>query len=73
MLPYLALRGILEGPLFQFASGSFLARPRFVEEVSKVFLAASINAALYSGHSFHIGAATTAAKAGICSGKFTNT
>ena len=65
MLPYLAIRGAREGPLFQFSSGSFLSRQRFVDEVRRVLSAAGVNATLYSGHSFRIGAATTAAQVGI--------
>ena len=65
LLPYLAIRGTCKGPLFQFASDSFLSRPRFVAEVRKLLAAAGFKAELYAGHSFRIGAATTAAKAGI--------
>ena len=56
MLPNLVIRGPREASLFQFTSGSFLSLQRFVDEVRRVLSAAGINAALYSGHSFCIGA-----------------
>ena len=65
MLPNVALRGTQEGPLFQFGSGSFLSRQWFVAEVRKALSAAGINAALYSGRSFRIEAAPTAAQVDI--------
>jgi hypothetical protein len=63
--PYLAMRGAEEGPLFKFEDGTFLQRDRFVAEVRKVLRAVGIDHSLYSGHSFRIGAATTAALAGV--------
>ena len=65
ILPYLARRGAMPGPLFQFQDGSFLTREKFVVEVRQLLLAASINPEPYAGHSFRIGAATTAAHAGM--------
>ena len=63
--PYLSLRGTGGGPLFKFEDGSFLQRDRFVAEVRKLLRSAGIEASPYSGHSFRIGAATTAALAGV--------
>ena len=65
ILPLLARRGAMPGPLFQFQDGSFLTREKFVAEVRQLLLAANINAEPYAGHSFRIGAATTAAHAGM--------
>ena len=62
---YLAIRGSSSGPFFKFKDGSFLTRARFVSEVSKVLSAAGIDSSKYSGHSFRIGAATTAAMRGL--------
>ena len=62
---YLAIRGSSSGPFFKFKDGSFLTRARFVSEVSKVLSAAGIDSSKYSGHSFRIGAATTAAMKGL--------
>ena len=65
LLPYLALRGSQMGPLFIFTSGQFLTRSRFVAEVRAILQKAGFDQSKYAGHSFRIGAATTAAKAGI--------
>jgi len=56
ILPYIARRGAHPGPLFCFREGSFLTRERFVREVRRLLTAPTP----YSGHSFRIGAATTA-------------
>lgn len=65
ILPYVAVRGADPGPLFRFADGAFLTREKFVSEVRQRLIAAKIDPAPYSGHSFRIGAATTAARAGM--------
>ena len=65
LLPFVALRGAQKGPLFRFADGSFLTRQRFVEEVRQLLTTAGIDPSPYSGHSFRIGATTTAACAGM--------
>ena len=65
LLAYMVRRGNRPGPLFIFQDGRPLTRPRFVTEVRKVLLAAGIDPTSYSGHSFRIGAATTAARQGV--------
>ena len=65
MMAFLARRGTHNGPLFMFEDGSYLTRSRFVCELKKALSAAGINAEKYNGHSFRIGAATTAAEKGI--------
>ena len=65
LLAYMAIRGRIPGPLFYMANGAFLTRDIFVQEVRKALGAAGIDQTKYSGHSFRIGAATTAAAAGI--------
>ncbi len=65
LLNYLLERGSAEGPLFIFPDGSFLTRQRLVEAVRRALDRAGLNAVHYSGHSFRIGAATTAAKKGM--------
>ena len=65
LLAYLVIRGKSPGPLFCMANGAYLTRDLFVREVRKALIAAGIDQSNYSGHSFCIGAATTAAAAGI--------
>ena len=65
ILSYLARRGNVPGPLFQWDNLLPLSKSKFVDHVRQALLAANIPAHLYSGHSFRIGAATTAASAGI--------
>ena len=65
MLSYLAAHGAGSGPLFQFSDGRYLTRDRLVCELRRVLAAANIDMSQYCGHSFRIGAATTAARAGV--------
>ena len=50
--------------LFKFADGKPLTRPHFVTKIREALIQAGVDCLPYSGHSFRIGAATTAAKAG---------
>lgn len=61
---YLALRGSAEGPLFTFSDGRPLTRQQLSSSVQSILSAAGYSG-VYSGHSFRIGAATTAAAQGI--------
>ena len=61
ILSYMRQRGSEPGPLFKFANGKPLTRPRFVSRIREALTQAGINCAPYLGHSFRIGAATTAA------------
>ena len=65
MLAYLLVRGRQDGPLFRFRDGKPLTRQRFVSAVRDALVKAGIQAQLYAGHSFWIGAATTAASRGM--------
>ena len=65
MMAYLAIRGGSEGPLFRFKSGQPLTRERFVTKVREALSASGVDHSKYAGHSFRIGAATTAAQCGI--------
>ena len=65
IISYIQARGQTPGPLFRFASGQPLTRDSFVKRVREGLQAAGINAAHYAGHSFRIGAATTAAAQGV--------
>lgn len=65
ILRYLVERGSAPGPLFTFRDGRFLTRERFVLAVREALAAAGVDTSKYSGHSFRIGAATTAAERGV--------
>ena len=66
LLAYLAAQGQQgSGPLFCFKDGRYLTRQRFVEHVGTALQQSGINPAHYSGHSFRISAATTAAAYGL--------
>ena len=65
MMAYLAIRGDSEGPLFRFRSGQPLTHERFVAKVREALSSSGTDQSKYAGHSFRIGAATTAAQCGI--------
>ncbi len=62
---YLEQRGPTPGPLFKFASGAPLTRVALVDCLRRALQQTGFDASSYSGHSFRIGAATTATKRGI--------
>lgn len=64
MLAYLAIRGQTDGPLFILA-GRALSRESLVQWLRSTLAETGINPAHFSGHSFRIGAASTAAARGI--------
>jgi len=61
----LSQRGNAPSPLFMWEDRRPLSKTKFVEEVRQSLLAVNLPVHLYTGHSFRIGAATTAASAGI--------
>ena len=61
VLSYMVIRGPAPGPFFQFEDGKYLTRGYFVAAVRASLKQSSIDDSKYSGHSFRIGAATTAA------------
>ena len=65
ILAYVAACPRGSGPLFLFKDGSFLTRDKLVAAVRLALQHAGMNASQYSGHSFRIGAATTAVQVGI--------
>ena len=65
VLSYMVARGSSAGPLFHWVDGKFLTRARFVESTRTALTQAGYRAKDYVGHSFRIGAATTAAQRGI--------
>ena len=65
LLGYLAQRPPSPGPLFIFTDGSPLCRSKLIHHLRLGLQEAGVDTAGYSGHSFRIGAATAAAKAGL--------
>ena len=66
MLSYLQVRGVCRaGPLFLYSDSRVLTRQRFVDAVRDGLKKAGVDQTSYSGHSFRIGAATTAASKGV--------
>ena len=65
VLAYMAVRGAKPGPLFQFKDGRPLTRDRLISNVRVALDSLGIVSEHYSGHSFRIGAATTAAECGL--------
>ena len=65
VLAYLAVRPQGPGPLFVYKGQSYLTREWLVAHLWKGLCEVGIDPSRYSGHSFRIGAATTAAQAGI--------
>ena len=65
VLSYLAVHRGPDGPLLIHANGLPLTRDQFVSEVKKALQTAQIDSSLYSGHSFRIGVASTAAAVGV--------
>ena len=61
LLQYLSRRGSKAGALFQWENGTPLSETKFVEATRQALSAAQLPAKDYAGHSFRIGAATTAA------------
>lgn len=62
---YLVSRGREPGPFFRLASGTPLSREVFVKKVREALTKKGVEASNYAGHSFRIGAATTAALVGL--------
>ncbi len=65
ILNYLVRRGAEPGPLFRLQDGAWLTRERLVCRMREALSRVGIEARHYAGHSFRIGAATTAAANGI--------
>jgi hypothetical protein len=65
LLAYLAIRPPSPGPLFVLSSGKPLSHGVLVDSVRQALSPVMRDVTLFNGHSFRIGAATTAALAGI--------
>lgn len=62
---YLAVRGRGPGPFFRFQSGAPLSRELLVKHLRAALKTKGFDESKYAGHSFRIGAATTAAAVGL--------
>ena len=65
LLSYIEVRGFQPGPLFVFQNGNPLTRQALVNRIREALASVGMDPTRYSGHSFRIGAATTAAAAGV--------
>ena len=65
LLNYLRIRGDAQGALFRSQDGTPLSQQGFVSAIRQALTAANLPAKDFAGHSYRIGAATTAAMAGI--------
>lgn len=65
VLAYIDVRGSGSGPFFRFASGLPLTKQKFTSQIRQVLQAIGLPYQDFAGHSFRIGAATAAAKAGL--------
>ena len=65
VLHYMVLRGKDPGIFFRFEDGKPLTRERLVHKMREGLSRAGIDASKYAGHSFRVGAATTAAQRGV--------
>ena len=65
LLQYIGVRSSTAGPLFIFHNGQFLTRPLLVSHLQRALQQAGLEHKYFNGHSFRIGAATTAAQCGI--------
>ena len=63
--PSSACRGDTPGPFFRTASGELVTKHWFVSQLCGILAAIGLPDHKYAGHSFRIGAATTAALVGI--------
>ena len=62
---YISMRGCQPGAFFLDASQKVLTKQRFVERIRELLTSIGLPQHNFAGHSFRIGAATTAAAAGI--------
>ena len=65
LLDHLSVRESGPGPHFVFTDERTLSRQRFIDRVKEGLVKAGVDQKKYCGHSFRIGAATTAAANGV--------
>ena len=62
---YIEIRGDRPGPFFMDVSHKALTKQRFIKHIRDILNSLGLQQDQYAGHSFRIGAATTAAAAGV--------
>jgi hypothetical protein len=67
MMAYLAVNNssLEPGPFFRYTNGSPLTRDKLTSEIRTLLSMGGLNSSEYAGHSFRIGAATSAASANL--------
>ena len=65
LLDYLVARGGAPGPLFITGDSQALTRSVFVQQVQAALSASGLDGSKFNGHSFRIGAATSASQGGV--------
>ena len=65
VLSYMMLRGSSQGPFFRCNDGQPLTKAKFIHHVREALQTARLPYSSFAGHSFRIGAATTAARVGV--------
>ena len=65
LLSYMVRRGQQPGPLFMFHDGHTLSRQRLINSVNQALSQQGVDSSGIMGHSFRVGAATAAARAGL--------
>lgn len=65
LIEYIGIRPSTPGPLFVLSTGAPLTREYLVSNMRSALREAGLDDSAYSGHSFRIGAATTAAQRGL--------
>ena len=65
LLRYIEVRGNRPGPFFLNSSHHTIAKPYFIAQIREILTSIGLPQHDFAGHSFRIGAATTAAAAGI--------
>ena len=65
ILAYMRVRGVAPGPFFKCENGLLLTKAPFIGGVRSALARSGVSSEGYYGHSFQIGTATAAARAGI--------
>ena len=65
LLRYINVRGSQPGPFFLDSGHKTMTKPYFVAQIRQILTSLGLPQQNYAGHSFRIGAATTAAAAGV--------